>query len=62
VSPGDLVQGLVVPAVFIFSIGISYLSPSAAMYSWLLLMPLQPLVRRVFPRGIPGSGPSVPMV
>jgi TMEM175 potassium channel family protein len=42
------IQGLVVPVVFLISIGISFVSPSAAMYSWFLVMPLQPLVRRAW--------------
>ena len=40
-------QGLAVPVVFLLSIGISFLSPTAAMYSWLLLSVTDPLIRRV---------------
>lgn len=44
------VQGLVVPAVFLISIGVSFFSPMAAMYSWLLLIVTDPLLRRVWSR------------
>ncbi len=44
------VQGSAVPVVFVFSIGISFLSPTAAMYSWLLLFVTEPLLRRVWSR------------
>ena len=44
------VQGLAVPVVFLFSIGISFFSPRAAMYSWLLLSVTDPIIRRVWPR------------
>ena len=40
-------QGLAVPVVFLASIVVSFLSPTAAMYSWLLLMATDPLVRRL---------------
>src|SRR5215216_2093864 len=40
------VQGLAVPVVFLLSIGISFLSPTAAMYSWLLLSVTDPIIRR----------------
>lgn len=40
-------QGLVVPVVFLASIGVSFLSPTAAMYSWLFLIATDPLVRRL---------------
>jgi uncharacterized membrane protein len=40
-------QGLAVPVVFLASIGVSFLSPMAAMYSWLLLAVTDPLVRRL---------------
>jgi uncharacterized membrane protein len=40
-------QGLAVPAVFLLSIGISFFSPMAAMYSWLLLTITDPIIRRV---------------
>ena len=40
-------QGLAVAAVFLISIGVSFFSPMAAMYSWLLLLGTDPLVRRV---------------
>jgi hypothetical protein len=39
-------QGLAVPVVFLISIGISFLSPRAAMYTWLLLIVTDPLIRR----------------
>ena len=42
------VQGLAVPVVFVLSIGISFFSPRAAMYSWLLLAITDPLVRRIW--------------
>ncbi len=44
------VQGLAVPVVFLLSIGISFYSPTAAMYSWLLLTVTDPIIRRVWPR------------
>jgi uncharacterized membrane protein len=44
------VQGLAVPVVFLLSIGISFFSPRAAMYSWLLLSVTDPIIRRVWPR------------
>ena len=40
-------QSLVVPGVFLLSIGVSFFSPAAAMYSWLLLIAAGPLVRRL---------------
>jgi uncharacterized membrane protein len=40
-------QALAVPAVFLLSIGISFFSPTAAMYSWLLLTITDPIIRRV---------------
>jgi uncharacterized membrane protein len=40
-------QGLAVPAVFLASIGVSFFSPMAAMYSWLLLAVSDPIVRRL---------------
>ena len=43
------VQGLAVPVVFLLSIGISFFSPKAAMYSWLLLAVTDPIIRRVWP-------------
>ena len=43
------VQGLAVPVVFLLSIGISFFSPRAAMYSWLLLAVTDPIIRRVWP-------------
>src|SRR5215208_7704798 len=43
-------QGLAVPVVFLLSIGVSFFSPVAAMYSWLLLSATDPLIRRVWPR------------
>lgn len=36
-------QALAVPAVFILSIGISFFSPAAAMYSWMLLFTTGPI-------------------
>jgi len=44
------VRALAVPAVFLLSIAISFLSVSAARYSWLLLFAAEPLARRVWPR------------
>ena len=44
------VQGLAVPVVFVLSIGISFFSPRAAMYSWLLLAFTDHLVRRIWSR------------
>jgi uncharacterized membrane protein len=44
------VQGLAVPVVFLLSIGISFFSPRAAMYSWLLLSVTDPIIRRVWSR------------
>jgi uncharacterized membrane protein len=41
-------QGLAVPVVFVLSIGISFFSPRAAMYSWLLLSITDSLVRRIW--------------
>ena len=43
-------QGLAVPVVFLASIGVSFLSPMAAMYSWLLLIVTDPLIRRLWSR------------
>ena len=43
-------QGLAVPVVFLLSIGVSFFSPVAAMYSWLLLSATDPLIR--------GCGPA----
>ena len=40
-------QALAVPAVFLLSIAISFFSPMAAMYSWLLLAVTDPIIRRV---------------
>jgi uncharacterized membrane protein len=40
-------QGLAVPVVFLASIVVSFFSPMAAMYSWLLLAVTDPLVRRL---------------
>ncbi len=40
-------QALAVPAVFLLSTGISFLSPTAAMYSWLLLAITDSIIRRV---------------
>jgi uncharacterized membrane protein len=44
------IQGLAVPAVFLLSVAISFLSVTAAMYSWLLLLVANPLIRRVWTR------------
>jgi hypothetical protein len=43
-------QGLAVPVVFLLSMGVSFFSPMAAMYSWLLLSVTDPLVRRLWSR------------
>ena len=43
-------QGLAVPVVFLASIGISFFSPMAAMYSWLLLTVTDPIIRRLWSR------------
>jgi uncharacterized membrane protein len=43
-------QGLAVPVVFLLSIGVSYFSPMAAMYSWLLLSVTDPIIRWVWSR------------
>jgi hypothetical protein len=43
-------QGLAVPVAFLASIGISFFSPMAAMYSWLLLSVTDPLIRRLWSR------------
>jgi uncharacterized membrane protein len=43
-------QGLAVPVVFLLSIGVSFFSPMAAMYSWLLLSITDRLIRRLWPR------------
>jgi uncharacterized membrane protein len=43
-------QGLAAPVVFLASIGVSFFSPMAAMYSWLLLIATDPLVRWLRPR------------
>jgi uncharacterized membrane protein len=43
-------QGLAVPVVFLLSIGVSYFSPIAAMYSWLLLSVSDPIIRWVWSR------------
>jgi uncharacterized membrane protein len=40
-------QALAGPVVFLASIGVSFFSPTAAMYSWLLLFVTDPLVRRL---------------
>ncbi len=44
------IQGLAVPVVFLLSVAISFLSVTAAMYSWLLLLVANPLIRCVWPR------------
>ena len=43
-------QGLAVPVVFLASIAVSFFSPMAALYSWLLLATTDPLVRRLWSR------------
>jgi uncharacterized membrane protein len=43
-------QGLAVPVVFLASIGVSFFSPMAATYSWLLLIFTDPIVRAVWRR------------
>ncbi len=43
-------EGLAVPVVFLLSIAISFFSVTAAMFSWLLLLVANPLIRRVWPR------------
>jgi uncharacterized membrane protein len=43
-------QGLAVPVVFLLSIGISFFSPMAAMYSWPLLAVTDPIIRWVSSR------------
>jgi uncharacterized membrane protein len=59
VTPADIndeegrirrLQALAVPVVFLLSIGVSFFSPVAAMYSWLLLSVTDPLVRRLWSR------------
>lgn len=40
-------QGLEVPVVFLLSIAVSFFSVRAAMYSWLVLLAVGPLLRRV---------------
>jgi uncharacterized membrane protein len=41
-------QGLAVPVVFLASIVVSFFSPMAAMYSWLLLALTDPIIRRLW--------------
>ena len=43
-------QGLAVPMVFLISIAISFFSPRAAMFSWLLLFATDPVIRRLWSR------------
>jgi uncharacterized membrane protein len=43
-------QGLAVPVVFLASIGVFFFSPTAAMYSWLLLIFTDPIVRALWSR------------
>jgi hypothetical protein len=40
-------QGLAAPVVSLASIVVSFLGPTATMYSWLLLATTDPLVRRL---------------
>jgi len=44
------IRGLAVPTVFLISIAISFLSVTAAMYSWMLLFVAEPVLRRIIPR------------
>ena len=44
------IQGLAVPVVFLLSNAVSFFNVNAAMYSWLLLLVANPLIRRVWPR------------
>lgn len=44
------IRGLAVPVVFLLSIGVSFLSVTAAMYSWMLLFVLDPILQRVISR------------
>jgi uncharacterized membrane protein len=44
------VQGLAVPVVFLLSIAVSFFSVAAAMYSWLLLLVVGPLLQRRWSR------------
>ncbi len=44
------IQGLAVPVVFLLSIAVSFFSVQAAMYSWLLLLITDPLLRRMWSR------------
>jgi uncharacterized membrane protein len=44
------VQGLAVPVVFLLSIAVSFFSVAAAMYSWLLLLVVGPLLQRMWSR------------
>jgi len=43
-------QGLAVPVVFLASIGVSFFSPMAAMYSWLFLIFTDRIVRAIWRR------------
>jgi uncharacterized membrane protein len=43
-------QAMAVPVVFLLSIGVSFFSPLAAMYSWLLLSTTDPLIRWLWSR------------
>jgi uncharacterized membrane protein len=43
-------QALAVPVVFLLSIGVSFFSPMAAMYSWLLLAVTDPTIRWAWSR------------
>jgi uncharacterized membrane protein len=55
---GYLIASLTLSAVFLVSIGIAFLSPSAAKYFWLVLLPLGVLERRreARHRGSPPEG------
>ncbi len=44
------IRGLVIPLVFLTSIGISFFSLNAAMYSWLLLLLGDTVLLRVLSR------------
>lgn len=43
-------EGMAVTVMFTLSIAISFLSTSAATYSWLLLLAAGPVLHRVWPR------------
>jgi hypothetical protein len=41
-----LIRGLTVPVIFLLTIGVSFLSVSAAIYSWLLLILVDAVILR----------------